>query len=153
MATNWTMKQAYEVIKANEDKMAIADIFRRFPFVAMAIADCKDNVGAETIFTSFPDWITARKVDKMIKDGFEVDESEDEEEEIEEKPVKKTTTKKTAAKKKATKKVEPEEEDEEEEEEEKPKKKKAKKSVTKKSKKPEPEEEEDDDDDDDDWDI
>ena len=148
MATNWTMKQAYEVIKANEDKMAIADIFRRFPFVAMAIADCKDNAGAESIFTAFPDWITARKVDKMIKDGFEVDESEDEEEEVEEKPAKKKAT----TKKKAAKKAEPEEEDEDEDEEDEKPKKKAKKAPAKKSKKKsEPEEE--DDDDDDDWDI
>lgn len=151
MATNWTMKQAFEVIKKNEDKMAIADIFKRFPFAAMAIADCKDNKGAEEIITSFPDWITARKVDNFIKSGFDNEDVETEvEEEAEEKPKKKA---KKAPAKKAKKKVEPEEDedddDEEEEEEEKPKKKAAKKS----KKKAEPEPEEDDDDEDDDWDI
>ena len=147
MATNWTMKQACKVIKANEDKMAIADIFRRFPFAAMAIADCKDNKGAETILTSFPDWLTLRKVDKFIKSDVEEDEieTEVEEEEEEEKPKKKASKKKKATKK-------PDDDDDDDDDDEKPKKK-AKKAPAKKSKKkPEPEEDEDDDDDDD-WDI
>ena len=156
MATNWTMVDAFEVIKKNEDRAAVADIVKRFPLTSRAMILASTNEGAEEIVRALPVYVTVRKIENVLKGEIEDDEVDETEEE---------TPKKRKSAKKSKKKPEPEDEDvddedDEEEEEEASKKKPAKKgkktSAKKSKKKPEPEEEDvddDDDDDDDDWDI
>ena len=149
MATNWTMVDAFEVIKKNEDRAAVADIVKRFPLTSRAMILASTNEGAEEIVRGLPVYVTVRKIENVLKGEIEDDEVEA-----------------TEPAKKGKKKPEPEDEDvededDEDEEEEASKKKHAKKgkktSAKKSKKKPEPEEEDvdddDDDDDDDDWDI
>lgn len=146
MATNWTMEDAFEVIKKNEDRAAVMDIIKRFPLAGRAMVLAAENEGASEIVRSLPTYITVRKIENGLKGEIDEDDVEEEKEE-------KVTPKKKPAKKRAHKKVEPEEdEDEEEEEEETPKKRSKKVPAKKSKKKPEPEEDEEDDDDDD-WDI
>lgn len=159
MATNWTMVDAFEVIKKNEDRAAVADIVKRFPLTSRAMILASTNEGAEEIVRGLPVYVTVRKIENVLKGEIEDDEVDATETEEE-------TPKKRKPAKKSKKKHEPEDEDvdddddDEEEEEEASKKKpakKGKKTTAKKSKKkPEPEEEDvddDEDDDDDDWDI
>ena len=113
MATNWTLAEATKEILAG-NKEAIQDVGRRFPLTANAIASMGNNTGALTLINAMPDYITARKIEAILKDG--VQESDDVEEAIEteeddvkeEKPAKKEKAEKKPAKKE--KEVEPEEE-------------------------------------------
>ena len=113
MATNWTLAEATKEILAG-NKEAIQDVGRRFPLTANAIASMGNNPGALTLINAMPDYITARKIEAILKDG--VQESDDVEEAIEteeddvkeEKPAKKEKTEKKPAKKE--KEVEPKEE-------------------------------------------
>ena len=98
MATNWTMSQATKAILAG-NKEAIVDIGRRFPLTANAIAAMGNNEGALTIISALPDYITARKIESVLKDGVQESEEEVEEEVVEEKPVKKEKAAKKPAKK------------------------------------------------------
>ena len=104
MATNWTLSQALAKITEGTDKAAIADIGRRFPLTAVAIAKIGDNEGATTIINALPEHITARKIESVLKDGIadsganDDDDAEDEEEAPKKeakKPVKKTAKAKT----------------------------------------------------------
>lgn len=113
MATNWTLAGATkEILSGNKE--AIQDVGRRFPLTANAIASMGNNQGALTLINAMPDYITARKIEAILKDG--VQESDDVEEAIEteeedvkeEKPAKKEKAEKKPAKKE--KEVEPEEE-------------------------------------------
>ena len=70
MATNWTLAQAKKVIAEGTDLAAIADIGRRFPLTALAIAKIGDNEGATTIINALPEHITARKIESVLKDGI-----------------------------------------------------------------------------------
>lgn len=113
MATNWTLAGATKEILAG-NKEAIQDVGRRFPLTANAIASMGNNQGALTLINAMPDYITARKIEAILKDG--VQESDDVEEVIEteeedvkeEKPAKKEKAEKKPAKKE--KEVEPKEE-------------------------------------------
>ena len=113
MATNWTLAEATKEILAG-NKEAIQDVGRRFPLTANAIASMGNNTGALTLINAMPDYITARKIEAILKDG--VQESDDVEEAIEtkeedvkeEKPAKKEKAEKKPAKKE--KEVEPKEE-------------------------------------------
>ena len=110
MATNWTLAEATKEILAG-NKEAIQDVGRRFPLTANAIASMGNNTGALTLINAMPDYITARKIEAILKDGVqESDDVEEENEETvkEEKPAKKEKAEKKPAKKE--KEVEPEEE-------------------------------------------
>ena len=113
MATNWTLAGATkEILSGNKE--AIQDVGRRFPLTANAIASMGNNPGALTLINAMPDYITARKIEAILKDG--VQESDDVEEAIEteeedvkeEKPAKKEKAEKKPAKNE--KEVKPEEE-------------------------------------------
>lgn len=138
MAKNWTAAEAIEAIR-NGDRAAISDIGKRFPLFAHYAA-----CDAVQLIMALPEFITARKIESVLKgdiaDANEDASENDVEDKEEEKPVKK-------AKKPAV--VEEEDDDEEEEKPaKKSKKAKAERSAKKSKKKPV-----DDDDDDDDWDL
>lgn len=163
MAKNWTLKEIVKAVVEGGDayKEMASDAGRRFPIsvsmVTGIIAGSNDTAKEflVSLTESFPDYLTVRKVEKVLKTGVD-DEDEDGEEE-ENKPAKKE--KKPAKKSKKVEEDEEEEEDDdedddEEEEEVKPKKsKKASKKEKKPSKKSKKVEEDDDEDDDDDWDL
>ena len=168
MAKNWTMGEAAHAVR-NGDKEATIDIGRRFPLTAVLLAQL--NEAGITLCDSLPAYVTARKVEAVIKGDANVadDVAEEEVEEVEIPAPKKAGKEKVekeekkAPKKAAKKTVVEEDEDEEEEEpalkkgkkaDKKPvAKKEEKKSATKKPAKKVVEEDEDDDDDFDDFDF
>ena len=164
MAKNWTLKEIVKAVVEGGDayKEMASDAGRRFPIsvsmVTGIIAGSNDTAKEflVSLTESFPDYLTVRKIEKVLKTGVDdVDDSDDDEEE-EKKPAKKE--KKPAKKSKKEEDDEEEEEDDDEddddEEEVKPKKsKKASKKEKKSSKKSKKVEDDEDDDDDDDWDL
>ena len=110
MAKNWTMKEALEAV-ATGNKEGLQDLGRRFPLTIIALA--KGDI--ETIINALPDYITARKIESVLKDGVQETSDDDnvevEEEVVEEKPAK-------AKKEKAAKKPAKEEQVEEDEDDE-----------------------------------
>ena len=177
MATNWTLSQALAKITEGTDKAAIQDIGRRFPLTAVALAEIGKNAGAAKIIGAVPSYVTARKLESVLKDGVDQDSDvdvEDAEDEEEDDPVAlykkcKKAGLKVAPKKSAkyykdqlAKAAAAEEDaddddcgDEDDEEDEKPtsKKKPAKKAPAKKPAKKADPEPEDNDEDEDEWDI
>lgn len=122
MAKNYTLAEAAKVIAEGKDYEALQDIGRRFPLLMNKMTKLVTLAPeAVEIFGYMPDYLTANKINKAIKEenlgDTEVDEDEDAEEVTEEKPAKKEDkpAKKNEAKGKKAK--EAEEEDEEEDEE------------------------------------
>ena len=143
MAKNYTAYDAAAIIAAGmkkENALEYQDIMRRFPFFGAMCTKLDET--ALKLLEVLPEYMTARKLNRYIKENLGVeevvaDDIDEVEEEVEE------PKKEKSKRGRKPKKVEPEEDDLEEEEEEKPKKK-AKKVEKKKAKK---EVEEDDDDD------
>ena len=104
MAKNWSMKEATQAIVAG-DKEAILDIGRRFPLLLNNIVGAL-NGNADSfieIVNALPDYDTANKINKKMKDAVEGTDDDDDAEDVEEqeeekKPAKKASTKKTAKK-------------------------------------------------------
>ena len=96
MAKNWTMKEATQAI-VNGDKEAILDIGRRYPILLNNITGAiNGNTDAFLeIINALPDYDTANKVNKKMKDAIEgvAEETEDAEEEEAKKPAKKSAKK------------------------------------------------------------
>ena len=96
MAKNWTMKEATQAI-VNGDKEAILDIGRRYPILLNNITGAiNGNTDAFLeIINALPDYDTANKVNKKMKDAIEgvTEETEDAEEEEAKKPDKKSAKK------------------------------------------------------------
>ena len=118
MAINWTMSQAVKTIREGKDLKGIIDITRRFPLFALAVA--KGENGMVHLLESFPNWMTARKAESVLKSEDTENESEEEikEEEEEVVPTPKVdlkSKKEEKGKEKGKKVVEPEPEEEEEE--------------------------------------
>lgn len=113
MATNWTLSQALVKITEGTDKAAIQDIGRRFPLTAVALAEIGQNAGAVKIIGAVPSYITARKIESVLKDGVEQDSDVDVEDVEDEAP--KNEAKKPA-KKTAKAKAEEDAEDTDDEE-------------------------------------
>lgn len=105
MAKNWTISEAAEAILSG-NKEDIIDIGKRFPLVLNAISLMGKNEGGMAIIGAIPPFITARKVEAILKDGVSVleDEIEDPKELEVEEPKKET-------KKKASRKVQKEDVD------------------------------------------
>lgn len=121
MAKTWTIREAYEALKAG-DKDAIADFGKRFPLVTTALAQAGSNAGLDAFMNALPDRVTTRTVEMVLKEGVQpVDEDAEVEEVAEEKPVKgnkkSAKTEKPVAKKGKAKKEEVIEDDDDEEEE------------------------------------
>lgn len=113
MATNWTLSQALVKITEGTDKAAIQDIGRRFPLTAVALAEIGQNAGAVKIIGAVPSYITARKIESVLKDGVEQDSDVDVEDAEDEEETPKKEAKKPA-KKAAKEKTEEDAKDEEE---------------------------------------
>lgn len=98
MAKNWSVSEAVEAIN-NGDKESIVDIGRRFPLLLNSVKGAL--AGEKQSFLDFvaalPEYDTANKINKRMKDGVEVSEdadADDEEDAAEEKkPVKKAAGK------------------------------------------------------------
>ena len=99
MAKTWTLKEAYEAMKAN-DVNAIADFGKRFPIATAALAKSGANDGLNTLFGAMPDRVTMRTLEMVLKEG--VSEVEDDEAE-ETAPVEKPKKEKKQTEKKADK--------------------------------------------------
>lgn len=98
MATNWTLSQALVKITEGTDKAAIQDIGRRFPLTAVALAEIGQNAGAVKIIGAVPSYITARKIESVLKDGVEQDPDVDTEDTEDEEETPKKENKKPAKK-------------------------------------------------------
>lgn len=95
MAQNWNVKQALAAINKG-NKEAITDIGRRFPLTSNILARIGEDKAAGELINALPDHITVRKIESTLKDGIQVDDSDndvdvDDEIEADEKPAKKVT--------------------------------------------------------------
>lgn len=94
MAQNWNVKQALAAINKG-NKEAITDIGRRFPLTSNILARIGEDKAAGELINALPDHITVRKIESILKDGVQVDDSDNDvdedgdEDEAEEKPAKK----------------------------------------------------------------
>ena len=75
MAKNWRPGDALEVIRAGEDKEAIADICRRFPMFAI---NATSEAGLIELIKAIPSHISARQINKGLIEGVKPFEYEDE---------------------------------------------------------------------------
>lgn len=110
MAKNYTFSEAVELI-AKGDMEAIQDIGRRFPILATKVATVSALAGESFVDLAsyMPDYLTANKVNRGMRDALaEIEESDDDEEENDD--VEETK----ATKSKAKTKVEETDDDEEE---------------------------------------
>ena len=109
MARNYSIYEAVNIIATGTDYEAIADLGRRYPILSVKIATLVSKAPNEVVdfMKYFPDFISANKINKAIKesiDGGEEEETEesvaeveDEEEVVEEKkPAKKGRGRKKA---------------------------------------------------------
>lgn len=93
MAQNWNVKQALAAINKG-NKEAITDIGRRFPLTSNILARIGEDKAAGELINALPDHITVRKIESILKDGVQVDDSDndvdvDDEIKADEKPAKK----------------------------------------------------------------
>ena len=104
MAKNWKVGEAVKAVKSG-NKADILDIGRRFPLFANLAAQLND-AGVQ-LLDCIPEYVSARKLESVLKGDVQPTE-EEEETEVEEKPAKK----KAPAKNTKTKASKKEEEDE-----------------------------------------
>ena len=121
MAKNYNIGEVVKIVAEGKDFEAIMDIGRRYPLLMNKVTKLVTLAGetASDFFSYMPEYLTANKVNKMIKDAVIDEDAEEAEdtEEAEEKPAKKE---KTAKKEKKAKKVEEEEEADDAEDEDNP---------------------------------
>lgn len=101
MATNYTIKEAVEILAKGTDAEAIQEIGRRFPILAVKIAHITAKAKDEFVdFMGFmPEYLTANKVNSEIKKTLiSIDEKDDEEEDAEKSAKAAKSEKKKAAK-------------------------------------------------------
>lgn len=100
MAKNYTMTEVANIFATGTDFESMTDIGRRYPLLAIKMTALVAKAPKETvdIFGYMPDYLSANKVNKAIKDGGEdVSEAEDDETEVPaEKPAKKPVAKEKA---------------------------------------------------------
>ena len=103
MAKNYTMTEVANIFATGTDFEAMADIGKRYPLLAIKMTALVTKAPEETadIFSYMPDYLSANKVNKAIKDGGEdVSDSDAEDDETTEAPAEKPA-KKPVAKKEA----------------------------------------------------
>lgn len=93
MAQNWNVKQAFAAINKG-NKEDITDIGRRFPLTLSVLSMLKGNDAAEELVNAIPDHITTRKIEAALKDGIQVDDSDND---VEGSEAKEDTTKENKA--------------------------------------------------------
>lgn len=89
MARNYTIGEAVEIIAAGKDAVAIQDLGRRYPLLVAKVAKIVAGSNKEEVVEMFgymPEYLSANKVNKMIKqatigdgDAEEVEDAEEEE--------------------------------------------------------------------------
>lgn len=101
MARNYQIGEAVEIIAKGEDAVAIQDLGRRYPLLVAKIAKAVGGTNADAVvemFNFMPEYVSANKVNKLVKTQLGVDGSEkaedDADEDVEEKPAKKAPAKK-----------------------------------------------------------
>lgn len=79
MAKNYSLKEAVAIIATGKDLEAIADISRRYPILAHKIAVVATKAGEEFVdlMNYMPDYLSANKVNKAIKDDITESDSDD----------------------------------------------------------------------------
>lgn len=93
MAKNYTMTEVAEIFAAGIDTEAMSDIGKRYPMLAIKMSALMAKAADEVkdIFSYMPEYLSANKVNKAIKEGVGATDSDDDadvEEEQEEKPAK-----------------------------------------------------------------
>lgn len=119
MAKNYNIGEVVKIVAEGKDFEAIMDIGRRYPLLMNKVTKLVTLAGetASDLFNYMPEYLTANKVNKMIKDAV-LDGESDEADETEEKDI--TESEKKAKKAKKAKKEEVEEDDDDEADEDNP---------------------------------
>ena len=104
MARNYQISEAVEIIAEGTDAEALQDLGRRYPLLVAKVAKATSGSNVREVvelFSYMPDYLSANKVNKSIKEaaGLVEGKGADNDDEVEEKPVKKVSAKRTAAKK------------------------------------------------------
>ena len=114
MAKNWTITEAYRVLKAGTNQESMTDICRRFPNMVACVIKMStgDITSIDKFFDILPEYLTAGKVNKAFKESANdaSDVEEDLVEETEEDVSEEEETKEKPKRNKKSKKVEVEEE-------------------------------------------
>ena len=102
MAKNYNIGEVVKIVAEGKDFEAIMDIGRRYPLLMNKVTKLVTLAGetASDFFSYMPEYLTANKVNKMIKDAVIDEDAEEAEdtEEAEEKPAKKEKKTKKAKK-------------------------------------------------------
>ena len=102
MAKNYNIGEVVKIVAESKDFEAIMDIGRRYPLLMNKVTKLVTLAGetASDFFSYMPEYLTANKVNKMIKDAVIDEDAEEAEdtEEAEEKPAKKEKKTKKAKK-------------------------------------------------------
>lgn len=101
MAKNYTMAEVANIFAEKSDFEAMTDIGKRYPLLAIKMTALVTKAPEETadIFSYMPDYLSANKVNKAIKDGGEdVSDSDVEDDETTEAPAEKPANKSVAKK-------------------------------------------------------
>lgn|GEM_PF-2349988 len=79
MAKNYTISEAAQIMVAGTDREAIADIGKRYPLLAIKLVTVGTKAGKDFVdlMGYMPDYLTANKVNKAIKEEYSGDEAED----------------------------------------------------------------------------
>lgn len=79
MATNYTFAQAIKILHDGTDTEAIVEITRRFPQLALLSNTVLTKAGEDFVKLSaaFPDYLTANKMNSMLKKGVAEDGDEE----------------------------------------------------------------------------
>lgn len=108
MATNYTFAQAIKIMHEGTDNEAIIEITRRFPQMALLSNTIMTKAGEDFVklASAFPEWMTANKMNGLLKkaaegtadEGVEDTSEVEESTETEEKPTRRRVRKKEEAK-------------------------------------------------------
>ena len=80
MAKNYTLTEAIITAHENGDMEALADLGRRYPLLMAKVQRLVAKAGEEAVDLAqyFPEYLSANKVNKAIKDGAPESDAEDE---------------------------------------------------------------------------
>lgn len=83
MATNYTFAQAIKIMHEGNNTEAIVEITRRFPQLALMVNTVLTKAGEDFVklASAFPDYLTANKMNSMLKKGAAEDGDEESTEE------------------------------------------------------------------------
>lgn len=85
MARNYTIGEAVEIIAAGKDAEAIQDLGRRYPLLVAKVANIVAGSNKEAVVEMFgymPEYLSANKVNKMIKQNVLGEDSDSDAEDV-----------------------------------------------------------------------